>query len=131
MTNTPTLDQLEALVLEWGKAKGILEHATPESQFRKTLEEVQEIADGLEFGIDEEILDGIGDTGVTLILLAALKGWTFRQCLAHAYGIISKRTGRMVDGMFVKDVPSSDDDLGELDASKACRVGDEPCESCQ
>ena len=130
MTNQPTLDQLAELVIQWGAEKGILEHATPESQYSKTLEEVAEIGEGLANHNDEEILDGIGDTVVTLILLAKLKGWTLQECLNHSYNIIAKRTGRMIEGQFVKDVPTSDDDLGELDASKACRLGDETCESC-
>jgi hypothetical protein len=46
----------------------------------------------------------------------------------------------MVDGMFVKDSQSvisraiTDDDnidWSDLDASKACQLGDKTCESCQ
>lgn len=102
-TNQPTLDQLAELVIQWGADKGILSKATPSSQYRKTLEEVAEIGDGLHVGNDEEVMDGIGDTTVTLILLAKLKGWTLQECLLHAYNIIAKRTGKMVDGVFVKD----------------------------
>lgn len=101
--NQPSLDQLAELVTQWGADKGILDHATPESQFRKTLEEVNEIAMGLSEKNDEEIKDGIGDTVVTLILLAKLKGWSLQECLEHAYNIIAKRTGHMENGVFIKD----------------------------
>lgn len=130
MTNEPTLDQLAELVIQWGESRGILASATPHDQYRKTLEEIAEIGDGLKCGNDEEIMDGIGDSMVTLILLAQLKGWTLQQCLNHSYNIIAKRTGRIVDGIFVKDAPPSDDDLGELDASKACSIDNPECESC-
>lgn len=128
--NQPSLDQLADLVIQWGANRGILDHATPHNQFTKTLEEVEELNVALAAGDDAEIMDGIGDVTVTLILLAKLKGWTLAECLNHAYRIIAKRTGRMSGGMFIKDVPS-DDDLGELDASKACRVEDPECTSCQ
>jgi hypothetical protein len=35
--------------------------------------------------------------------LAASLGLSLAACLDHAYGIISKRTGKMVDGVFLKD----------------------------
>ena len=30
-------------------------------------------------------------------------GWTLRECLQSAYDVISKRTGKMENGVFVKD----------------------------
>lgn len=50
-----------------------------------------------------EIKDGIGDTCVTLILLAEMYGMTLEECLTHALEIIEKRTGKMKNGTFVKD----------------------------
>jgi hypothetical protein len=40
---------------------------------------------------------------VVLILMARLADMSIEECLQHAYDIISKRTGKMVDGTFVKD----------------------------
>jgi hypothetical protein len=40
---------------------------------------------------------------VTLIIQCKLRGITLEQCLEHAYTQISSRTGKMVDGMFIKD----------------------------
>ena len=90
----------------WGEDKGITgEHgkATGESQFSKTLEEIEELSDAIEAHDLPEIKDAIGDTGVTLILLAERYGLTFEDCLEWAYGVIAKRTGKMVDGVFCKD----------------------------
>lgn len=53
--------------------------------------------------IREEAEDGIGDTMVTLILLCEMLGFDLENCLQQAYNVISKRTGKMVDGTFVKD----------------------------
>jgi hypothetical protein len=40
---------------------------------------------------------------VTLIILAEMKKVTLEECLNGAYDIISKRTGKMINGQFVKD----------------------------
>ena len=52
-----------------------------------------------------EIIDGIGDTTVCLILAAERAGVLFEDCLAAAYDEIRNRTGKMVDGKFIKDRP--------------------------
>ena len=38
-----------------------------------------------------------------LISLANYYGWTLQECLQSAYDVISKRTGKMENGVFVKD----------------------------
>ena len=73
------------------------------SQLLKLFEEVDEIQQAIETNDIEELADGIGDSTVVLILLAERAGLKYEDCLQGAYDIISKRTGRMVDGTFVKD----------------------------
>ena len=43
------------------------------------------------------------DTIEALDALAAYYGWTLQECLQTAYDVISKRTGKMENGVFVKD----------------------------
>ena len=50
-----------------------------------------------------EIKDGIGDMVVVLTNLAELCGFTIEECVESAYDVISKRTGKMNNGTFVKD----------------------------
>jgi hypothetical protein len=50
-----------------------------------------------------EIQDAIGDMVVVLTNLAHLEGFTIEECIESAYGVISKRTGKMENGTFVKD----------------------------
>ena len=73
------------------------------SQFEKTLEEIEELNDAIEDNDLPEIKDAIGDTTVTLILLAERYGLTFEDCLEWAYNQIKGRTGQMIGGVFVKD----------------------------
>jgi len=51
----------------------------------------------------EELKDGIGDSFVTLIILAGQLGYTPTECLLAAYNEIKGRTGKLEGGVFVKD----------------------------
>ena len=50
-----------------------------------------------------EIIDGLGDVFVTIILAAEMAGLRIEDCLAAAYEEIKGRTGRMEGGIFIKD----------------------------
>jgi len=69
----------------------------------KTLEEVNELLAAINNGDQVEIKDALGDILVTIILQAELQQMDLVDCLESAYNIISKRNGKMVDGVFVKN----------------------------
>jgi NTP pyrophosphatase (non-canonical NTP hydrolase) len=96
-------NQLESLVVEWAANKGILEKATTAAQANKTMEECQELIDAIQDDNREEIADALGDILVTIIIQAKMQNMSLVECLEGAYNIIAKRTGKMVNGQFVKD----------------------------
>ncbi|HHG4368139.1 TPA: MazG-like family protein, partial [Pseudomonas aeruginosa] len=91
--------------IQWAEDRGIFEKATPASQWEKTHEEVLELIEGIVKNDRREIEDAIGDTVVTLIIQARMHGLSLGQCLATAYDQIKNRTGKMINGVFVKDAP--------------------------
>jgi|TARA_R110000851_G_scaffold146223_1_gene285846 NTP pyrophosphatase (non-canonical NTP hydrolase) len=95
--------ELESAVEVWAKEKGILDKATPMAQALKTLEETTELCVAISNDDREEIVDAMGDIMVTLIIQAKMQGLTLEECLESAYNIISKRTGHMKNGQFIKD----------------------------
>lgn len=95
--------ELEHAVEEWAKNKGILDKATPMAQALKTLEETTELCTAINANDKTEIIDAMGDIMVTLIIQAKMQDITLEECLESAYNVISKRTGKMVNGQFVKD----------------------------
>jgi len=98
-----SLDSLDEQILDWGVQKGILPHAEPLAQLDKTKEEVGELELAIyEHDIDE-VKDAIGDIYVTIAMQAEAWGLTMEQCVQAAYDVIKHRTGKMVDGKFVKD----------------------------
>jgi NTP pyrophosphatase (non-canonical NTP hydrolase) len=97
------MEELQMAVAVWAEQKGIISKSTPLKQHVKTQEEVTELLEALVDKNDHEIKDAIGDIVVTLIIQAYMNGTTINECLQQAYDVISKRTGKMVNGLFVKD----------------------------
>lgn len=96
-------NELEALVISWAEQKGIFEKGNPDAQCEKTFEEVTELSAAIYENNKEEIIDALGDILVTIIIQAEMQGLKLEDCLQSAYNVISKRTGKMIDGQFVKD----------------------------
>ena len=97
-------NELEALVIAWATQKGIFENGTYRAQALKTLEEVQELQEAIENEDRVEVVDALGDILVTIIIQAEMHELSLVEYLESAYHVISKRTGKMVGGQFVKDV---------------------------
>lgn len=95
--------ELECLIEQWAEDKGILAKATPIKQAMKTQEELTELCNAILDNDKHEIIDAIGDIVVTLIIQAKMQSVTIEECLNAAYDVISKRTGKMVNGQFLKD----------------------------
>ena len=98
--------QLIDAVRAWGVEKGLTGpngKATVRGQVTKLDEEFNELCASIRFHDDPGIVDAIGDMTVVLTLLAELVGTKIEDCLKAAYVEIAGRTGKMVDGVFVKD----------------------------
>lgn len=72
-------------------------------QYEKVKEEVDEIGRALVHGDEAELIDAIGDTVVTLVILAEQNGLDIAACTLAAYNVIKDRKGKLVDGKFVKN----------------------------
>jgi len=90
-------------VVQWGNDKNLIKKENSYKQFAKVVEEVAEIGTALNNKDKEELIDAIGDSAVTLILLAAQNNLDFKDCLESAYNVIKERTGETKNGVFVKD----------------------------
>ena len=87
----------------WAEQKGIFNKGDVKTQYIKLQEEAGELAKALLNNDKEEIIDAIGDCVVVLTNLSKLAGYNIEDCILSAYSIINKRTGKMIDGTFVKD----------------------------
>ena len=91
------------LIRDWAATRGIYDEGNTHTQYVKLMEEAGELAEALLKKDDHEIWDAIGDMVVVLTNLAHQTGMDIEQCIDNAYGEISQRTGKMVNGTFVKD----------------------------
>ena len=96
-------DQFE-LIREWAKERGLYDKGNATTQYVKLQEEAGELAKALLKNDQPEVIDAIGDMVVVLTNLAYMRGVHIESCIGSAYDVISKRTGKMVNGTFVKDI---------------------------
>jgi NTP pyrophosphatase (non-canonical NTP hydrolase) len=91
------------LIRDWAQQRGLYDKGNAHTQYVKLQEEAGELAKALLKDDQEEVVDAIGDMVVVLTNLAHLRGVNIETCIATAYDVISKRTGKMINGTFVKD----------------------------
>ena len=87
----------------WAKTRGLYDKGNTYVQYVKLQEEAGELAKALLQSDHDEVNDAIGDMVVVLTNLAHIKGVSIERCIACAYDVINKRTGKMINGTFVKD----------------------------
>jgi len=90
-------------IREWARSRGLFNEGDTRTQYIKLQEEAGELAKALLKDDEEEVIDAIGDMVVVLTNLAHIQGVSIERCIACAYKVISKRTGKMINGTFVKD----------------------------
>jgi len=92
----------------WAKERGLYKKGDSKTQYVKLQEEAGELAKALLKNDKPEIIDAIGDIAVVLTNLAHLENLKIEDCIQSAYDTISKRTGKMINGTFVKDEKKKD-----------------------
>lgn len=96
--------ELELAVIRWSEARKIIPNSTPIAQWKKGMEEMEELRDALAKDDLYEAIDAVGDCTVVLINICALLDVNFTDCLAAAYDQIKFRRGIMrEDGIFYKE----------------------------
>lgn len=95
------LEKLVALIKDWGRQHKI---DNPDKQLLHCYEEVAEVGRLIIRGNydKKELTDELGDVFVTTIILADIFGFDAFQCMESAFFKIQKRTGKTVNGNFIK-----------------------------
>jgi NTP pyrophosphatase (non-canonical NTP hydrolase) len=87
----------------WAETRGLYEKGNVMVQYVKLQEEAGELAKALLKDDQPEVIDAIGDMVVVLTNLAHQRGVYIETCIQSAYDVINQRTGKMINGTFVKD----------------------------
>lgn len=99
----PTFDDLAYAVKLWAETRDLIRKENVSRQMLKVMEEVGETAASIARGDKRLIKDGIGDSFVTLIILAWQNGIDPTECLRAAWDEIKDRKGITQNGVFIKD----------------------------
>ena len=102
LTNNHFPDRFD-LIRDWAATRGLYNQGNSHTQYVKLQEEAGELAKALLKNDKPEIIDAIGDIVVVLTNLAHLEGTDIEECIDAAYVEIAARTGKMINGTFVKD----------------------------
>ena len=98
--NNNSMKALIKKIQEWGRAKGIND---PHKQALKTMEELGELSGSLLKGKRDEEIDAVGDIVVCLAIYCDIQRIDIEEATELAYDTIKGRTGKNVDGVFVRD----------------------------
>lgn len=97
-------DELIAAIEGWARDREIIPNSTPMAQLMKTVSELGELADATLKSQPDQIVDGVGDVVVTLVIFCRLRGISLQSCIESAYETIKDRKGRLTtEGVFVKE----------------------------
>jgi NTP pyrophosphatase (non-canonical NTP hydrolase) len=96
------LEEIIDLVKTWHHERNLIEGSTDKDQYLKLMQEAGELSDSICKGLD--LADDIGDMLVVLINIAERNNLTILECLTKAYLDIKDRKGKMVDGVFIKNI---------------------------
>ncbi len=90
-------------IRDWADQRGLYNSGDTKTQYMKLMEEAGELAEALLKDDQNEVIDAIGDMVVVLTNLAEQRGVHIETCISSAYNEIQNRTGKMINGTFVKD----------------------------
>jgi len=102
-------------VSNWGTKRGLKDDDDIQMKYQRFLQEAIEIHEALVLGDKEEFQDAIGDTIVTLIMIAKAKGYDAADCLDKAFDVIQYRKGITENGQFIRYGKLSDENKNICD----------------
>ena len=91
------------LIRDWAMERGLYKGGDTKTQYCKLMEEAGELGRAILKEDNEEFVDAIGDMVVVLTNLAHLGGVSIEHCIDSAYKEIKGRSGKMINGTFVKN----------------------------
>jgi len=98
--------KLVKLIEQWHEDRNLIDGSTDKDQVLKLAQELGELSDSV--CKEKDMRDDLGDMLVVMINIMKRNNISIEECLQKAYDDIKDRKGKMVDGIFVKEVPKGD-----------------------
>ncbi len=94
---------MEREIINWGKARNLDNPDNKFQQLAKVMEEVGELSSAILKRDISETIDALGDTYITLVILAHQMGYSLEDCAKRAFKVIEYRKGKTEGGTFIKE----------------------------
>ncbi|MGX7040986.1 MazG-like family protein [Leuconostoc lactis] len=93
---------MNELIIKWAIERGLDKPENATKQLTKAMEELGELSAGINKRDRDKQVDSLGDLQVVLIILSMQLGIDYNDALTTAYNVIKNRTGKTINGVFVK-----------------------------
>ncbi|WP_459524678.1 MazG-like family protein [Leuconostoc lactis] len=93
---------MNELIIKWAVERGLDKPENATKQLTKAMEELGELSAGINKQDRDKQIDSLGDLQVVLIILSMQLGIDYIGSLESAYEVIKNRTGKTINGVFVK-----------------------------
>lgn len=103
------MNNLIEKIEKWATKRG-LDKADSSKQLLKLQEELGELTQGHLKDNEQQVEDSIGDLFVVLTIYCLQQNISLQECVEEAYNTIKNRTGKMINGVFVKTEDLQDTD---------------------
>lgn len=97
------MTEINDKVIAWAKARNLTDNVKVRPQMLKLMEELGELSGAIARNDTDKIKDSLGDMQVVLVILGEQLGLPADEALESAYSVIENRTGKTVNGVFIKD----------------------------
>jgi NTP pyrophosphatase (non-canonical NTP hydrolase) len=94
---------MEREIINWAKARKLDNPDNKFQQLAKVMEEVGELSSAILKKDISETIDALGDTYITLVILANQMGYSLEDCANRAFKVIEYRKGKTEGGTFIKE----------------------------
>lgn len=95
--------ELKERIHDWGESRNLYNEGSIQGQIEKVLEEAEEAEEAMLIDDYSELIKELGDVFISSINACKVLGIEPELCIAISLAKIEKRSGKMIDGTFVKD----------------------------
>ena len=106
------MENLIDKIMKWHENRNLIEGSTDKDQVLKLQQELGELSDSV--CKQKDMKDDLGDMMVIMLNIMKRNNYTMEECLETAYNDIKDRTGKMIDGIFVKEEDSNKEHAEDL-----------------
>ena len=88
---------------KWAEIRELIKYENRFVQLAKVMEEIGELAKAMIENDEEKIIDSLGDSNITLTILAKQMKLSLNECTAIAFNEIKNRKGKTINGSFIRN----------------------------